>query len=91
MQWLNVRYVAFSFYAICVYFAALIIAPHSKHFGYLVIIEKIIAQALMISFNFTNWWGEGWHNYHHTISKDYRHGHKWWELGFMHGLYQAYF
>jgi stearoyl-CoA desaturase (delta-9 desaturase) len=25
-------------------------------------------------------WGEGWHNYHHTKSKDYRHGHKWWEL-----------
>jgi len=24
--------------------------------------------------------GEGWHNYHHTVPSDHRHGHKWWEI-----------
>jgi len=24
--------------------------------------------------------GEGWHNYHHSMPRDHRCGHKWWEI-----------
>lgn len=56
------------------------VIPHSKKFGYLVIepnkgdtsVNSPLASLLS--------WGEGWHNYHHTIVKDYRHGYKWWEI-----------
>jgi fatty-acid desaturase len=74
---------AFSFPAACCYQAAgaFAVIPHSKKFGGYLVVEQrnhdtsynsILASLLS--------WGEGWHNYHHTKSKDYRHGHKWWEL-----------
>jgi stearoyl-CoA desaturase (Delta-9 desaturase) len=72
----------FSFPAACCYQAAgaFGVIPHSKKFGYLVIepnkgdtsVNSPLASLLS--------WGEGWHNYHHTIVKDYRHGYKWWEI-----------
>ena len=73
---------AFSFPAACVYFAAgaFGVIPHSKHFGYIVITPRKDCTAVNSPLTSLISWGEGWHNYHHTISKDYRHGHKWWEL-----------
>jgi stearoyl-CoA desaturase (delta-9 desaturase) len=74
---------AFSFPAACAYQAAgaFAVIPHSKRFGGYQVVKprgddksynSVLASLLS--------WGEGWHNYHHTISKDYRHGHKWWEI-----------
>lgn len=54
------------------------VIPHYKWSGYKVAdsgddsVNSPIASLLSL--------GEGWHNYHHHNSKDYRHGHKWWEI-----------
>ena len=56
------------------------VIPHSKHFGYKVVESKPHCTAVNSPLTSLISWGEGWHNYHHTKSKDYRHGHKWWEL-----------
>ena len=73
---------AFSFPAACVYQAAgaFGVIPHMKQFGYIVIEPRKDCTAVNSPLTSLISWGEGWHNYHHTISKDYRHGHKWWEL-----------
>lgn len=73
---------AFSFPAACVYQAAgaFGVIPHMKQFGYIVIKPRKDCTAVNSPLTSLISWGEGWHNYHHTISKDYRHGHKWWEL-----------
>ena len=57
-------------------FASAKLYTHSKHFGYLVITPRKDCTAVNspLTSLIAN---EGWHNYHHTISKDYRHGHKW--------------
>ena len=73
----------FSFPAACCYQAAgaFAVIPHSKKFGGYLVVEQrnhdtsynsVLASLLS--------WGEGWHNYHHSISKDYRQGYKWWEI-----------
>ena len=73
---------AFSFPAACVYQAAgaFGVIPHMKQFGYIVVKPRKDCTAGNSPLTALISWGEGWHNYHHTISKDYRHGHKWWEI-----------
>ena len=73
---------AFSFPAACVYQAAgaFGVIPHCKHFGYIVVTPRKDCTAVNSPLTSLISWGEGWHNYHHTISNDYRHGHKWWEV-----------
>ena len=73
---------AFSFPAACVYQAAgaFGVIPHMKQFGYIVVKPNKDCTAVNSPLTSLISWGEGWHNYHHTISKDYRHGHKWLEL-----------
>jgi stearoyl-CoA desaturase (delta-9 desaturase) len=73
---------AFSFPAACVYQAAgaFGVIPHMKQFGYIVVKPNKDCTAVNSPLTSLISWGEGWHNYHHTIAKDYRHGHKWWEL-----------
>ena len=73
---------AFSFPAACVYQAAgaFGVIPHMKQFGYIVVKPRKDCTAVNSPLTSLISWGEGWHNYHHTISKDYRHGHKWWEI-----------
>ena len=73
---------AFSFPAACVYQAAgaFGVIPHMKQFGYIVVKQRKDCTAVNSPLTSLISWGEGWHNYHHTISKDYRHGHKWWEI-----------
>ena len=73
---------AFSFPAACIYIAAgaFGVIPHSKYFGYKVVKSRSNCTAVNSPLTSLISWGEGWHNYHHTISKDYRHGHKWWEI-----------
>ena len=73
---------AFSFPAACIYQAAgaFGVIPHSKHFGYIVVEPNKHCTAVNSPLTSLISWGEGWHNYHHTISNDHRHGHKWWEL-----------
>ena len=73
---------AFSFQAACVYQAAgaFGVIPHMKQFGYIVVKPRKDCTAVNSPLTSLISWGEGWHNYHHTISKDYRHGHKWWEI-----------
>jgi stearoyl-CoA desaturase (delta-9 desaturase) len=73
---------AFSFPAACIYQAAgaFAVIPHSKYFGYIVTKPNKDCTAVNSPLTSLISWGEGWHNYHHTISKDYRHGHKWWEV-----------
>lgn len=72
----------FSFPCACIYITAgaFGVIPHSKHFGYKVVESKPHCTAVNSPLTSLISWGEGWHNYHHTKSKDYRHGHKWWEL-----------
>ena len=72
----------FCFPAACVYQAAgaFGVLPHCKHFGYIVVTPRKYCTAVNSPLTSLISWGEGWHNYHHTISKDYRHGHKWWEI-----------
>ena len=72
----------FSFPAACVYQAAgaFGVIPHMKQFGYIVVKPRKDCTAVNSPLTSLISWGEGWHNYHHTISKDYRHGHKWWEI-----------
>tara|TARA_B100000212_G_scaffold278502_1_gene218164 strand:+ start:2876 stop:3622 length:747 start_codon:yes stop_codon:yes gene_type:complete len=70
----------FSFPAIMSFHGASTIGviPHYEWAGYKVAntdddsVNSPIASLLSL--------GEGWHNYHHSNSSDYRHGHKWWEL-----------
>ena len=73
---------AFSFPAACVYQAAgaFGVIPHMKQFGYIVVTPRKDCTAVNSPLTSLISWGEGWHNYHHTISNDYRHGHKWWEI-----------
>jgi len=73
---------AFSFPAACVYQAAgaFGVIPHMKQFGYIVVKPNKDCTAVNSPLTSLISWGEGWHNYHHTIADDYRHGHKWWEL-----------
>ena len=73
---------AFSFPAACVYQAAgaFGVIPHMKQFGYIVVKPRKDCTAVNSPLTSLISWGEGWHNYHHTKSKDYRHGHKWWEV-----------
>jgi len=73
---------AFSFPAACIYQAAgaFGVIPHMKQFGYIVVKPNKDCMAVNSPLTSLISWGEGWHNYHHTIAKDYRHGHKWWEL-----------
>ena len=73
---------AFSFPAACVYQAAgaFGVIPHMKQFGYIVVKPRKDCTAVNSPLTSLISWGEGWYNYHHTISKDYRHGHKWWEI-----------
>ena len=73
---------AFSFPAACVYQAAgaFGVIPHMKQFGYIVVKPNKDCTAVNSPLTSLISCGEGWHNYHHTIAKDYRHGHKWWEL-----------
>ena len=73
---------AFSFPAACVYQAAgaFGVIPHMKQFGYIVVTPIKDCTAVNSPLTSLISWGEGWHNYHHTISNDYRHGHKWWEI-----------
>jgi len=58
--------------------AAIGVIPHYSWAGYRVVestddsVNSPLACLLSL--------GEGWHNYHHYKSSDYRHGHKWWEL-----------
>lgn len=59
---------------------AFAVIPHNKKFGYTVVeniddddsVNSPLASLLSV--------GEGWHNWHHTYPRDYRHGHKWWEI-----------
>lgn len=70
----------FSFPAVLAFHGAATIGviPHYKWAGYKVAdsdddsVNSPLASLLSL--------GEGWHNYHHSNSKDHRHGHKWWEL-----------
>lgn len=73
---------AFSFPAACVYQAAgaFGVIPHMKQFGYIVVKPNKDCTAVNSPLTSLISWGEGWHNYHHTIADDHRHGHKWWEL-----------
>tara|TARA_E500000331_G_C17147370_1_gene665592 strand:- start:96 stop:863 length:768 start_codon:yes stop_codon:yes gene_type:complete len=73
---------AFSFPAACVYQAAgaFGVIPHCKYFGYIVIKPNKDCTAVNSPLTSLISWGEGWHNYHHTRSRDHRHGHKWWEI-----------
>ena len=54
------------------------VIPHYKWAGYKVAQSNDDSVNSPIASLFSL--GEGWHNYHHYNSKDYRHGHKWWEL-----------
>lgn len=70
----------FSFPAVMAFHGAATIGviPHYKWAGYKVAnsnddsVNSPLASVLSL--------GEGWHNYHHSNSSDYRHGHRWWEL-----------
>jgi len=64
---------------LCFHGAATIgVIPHYKWTGYRVVesnddsVNSPLASLLSL--------GEGWHNYHHHNSRDYRHGHEWWEI-----------